>query len=248
MDANVTSRKRKSRDNTKEEKRNQRKQWKKKKRESAMKVESKPLTNEIKIAIEEQKRTVADSKKTSPSSSIKVHSPGIESKRPTNEIIPKEQPVADSRGALMLRLAKAKLSSQPRTEVCRPQQPMAGPLRRDFGACKKQIIVMEKRLTLKELEPAHIDYLSSEAVGSGSYGQCYRARYRGIDVIVKKMIYQDTTADKVRAKREVIHEAEVLTALEDHSGLPMIIGITTCTGTILSRDAVPRCKGTKHNP
>lgn len=58
MDANVTSRKRKSRDNTKEEKRNQRKQWKKKKRESAMKVESKPLTNEIKIAIEEQKRTV----------------------------------------------------------------------------------------------------------------------------------------------------------------------------------------------
>lgn len=38
---------------------------------------------------------------------------------------------------------------------------------------------------LKELNPDHIEYLSERVVGRGSYGECYRAQYRGIDVIVK---------------------------------------------------------------
>ena len=107
-----------------------------------------------------------------------------------------------------------------------PPQLVLASSRRNLGAVKKHIVLKEKSL-IKELEPGHIDHLHLDAVGSGGYGQCYRACYRGIDVVVKKMIHSDTEEDKLRAKREVIHEAEVLTALGDHDGLPMLIGITT---------------------
>ena len=76
---------------------------------------------------------------------------------------------------------------------------------------------------LKELESRHIDYLPLDAVGSGSYGHCYSARYRGIDIAVKKMIHRDMERDKLRVKHEVVYEAEVLTALGDHEGLPTVL-------------------------
>ena len=85
----------------------------------------------------------------------------------------------------------------------------------------------ERKLELKELNPQHLDYLNQESIGSGSYGKCYPARYRGIDVVVKKMIYSYTAEDKLRAKRDLIHEAEVITALGDHKRLPMIVGVVT---------------------
>ena len=81
-------------------------------------------------------------------------------------------------------------------------------------------MALKEKSLINELEPGHIDYLSLDAVGSGSYRQCYRAHYRGINIVVKKMIHRDTEEDKLRAKREVVHEAEVLTALGDHEGLP----------------------------
>jgi len=40
------------------------------------------------------------------------------------------------------------------------------------------------------------------------------------------MIYKDEL-DKSRAKRDLIHEGEVLTALGDHERLPMIVGVIT---------------------
>ena len=43
---------------------------------------------------------------------------------------------------------------------------------------------------LKELNLDHLEYLSEHAVGSGSYRQCYRALYRGIEVILKITIRQ----------------------------------------------------------
>ena len=42
----------------------------------------------------------------------------------------------------------------------------------------------------------HKDYLPLDAVGSGSYGQCYRAHYRGLNSVVKKMIHRDIEEDK----------------------------------------------------
>lgn len=44
---------------------------------------------------------------------------------------------------------------------------------------------------LKELELGYIDYLFLDVVGGGSYGFCYCVCYRGINVVVKKMIYRD---------------------------------------------------------
>jgi len=60
--------------------------------------------------------------------------------------------------------------------------------------------------------------LPLDAVGSGSYGHCYSARYRGIDIAIKKMIHRDTERDKLRAKHEVVG---------DHEGLAILLGITT---------------------
>ena len=84
---------------------------------------------------------------------------------------------------------------------------------------KKQLVVREIKLELKELNPQLLDYLTQESIGSGSYGQCYPTHYREIYVVVK-MIYSDTTEDKLRAKRELIHDAEVITALDDHKDYP----------------------------
>lgn len=78
---------------------------------------------------------------------------------------------------------------------------------------------------LKELELGYIDYLFLDVVGSGSYGFCYRVRYRGINVVVKKMIYRDIERDKLRAKREVVYEVEVFIVFGDYEGLFMFIGI-----------------------
>ena len=253
MDANHDNKgtKRKSRENTQEERRKQRKEWKKRKQQ-AKRAKSGPSTNagnngseEKKVAIEDQKRTLVGTKKKASSSknSSKVHA--SKSECLTKEIKPKGQlAAANSRSALMLSLAvKGKSSktmqalangesrkhSNQKTHDARSNQPpqlMPASSRRNLCSVKKHIVLKEKSL-IKELEPGHIDYLPLDAVGGGSYGQCYRARYRGIDVVVKKMIHRDTEEDKLRAKREVAHEAEVLTALGDHDGLPMLIGITT---------------------
>ena len=84
-----------------------------------------------------------------------------------------------------------------------------------------------RKIVLKELNPEHIEYLPQESVGSGSYGQCYCACYREIEIVVKKMMHKDTKEDKLRAKCDLIHEAEVITTLGDHERLPMIIGVVT---------------------
>jgi len=41
------------------------------------------------------------------------------------------------------------------------------------------------------------------------------------------MIYSDTAEDKLRAKRDLMHEAEVITTLGDHERLPMILDVFT---------------------
>jgi len=84
-----------------------------------------------------------------------------------------------------------------------------------------------KKLELKALIPEHIDYLPQDTVGGGSFGQCFHARYRGIDVVVKKMIHNNSAEDKLRAKIKLIHEAEVITSLGDHEVLPLFFGVIT---------------------
>ena len=57
-------------------------------------------------------------------------------------------------------------------------------------------VIQLSKTDLKELNKDHLQYLSEHVVGSGSYGQCYRARYRGIEVIVKKMSHDHTAEGK----------------------------------------------------
>ena len=45
----------------------------------------------------------------------------------------------------------------------------------------------------KELRPENNEFLSKNPVGSGSFGQCFLGRYRGIDVIVKQMTHNETS-------------------------------------------------------
>ena len=67
--------------------------------------------------------------------------------------------------------------------------------RRNLCAVKKHIALKEKSL-INELEPGHIDYLPLDAVGSGSYGQCYRACYRRINSVVKGWSVKWSTKQK----------------------------------------------------
>ena len=57
--------------------------------------------------------------------------------------------------------------------------------------------------------------------GSGSFGQCFLGRYLGIDVIAKQMTHNETSEDEKRARGDLLHEAQVVSALGDYSHLPM---------------------------
>lgn len=81
----------------------------------------------------------------------------------------------------------------------------------------------------KELRPENIEYVAKNPVGSGSFGQCFLARYRSIKVIVKQMKLSETAEDKERARRELLHEAKIISSLGDHPNLPIIFGVVTKT-------------------
>ena len=72
--------------------------------------------------------------------------------------------------------------------------------------------------------PEHLEYLSTHPVGSGSYGQCFHAHYR---VIVKQMKHSNNAVDKEKARKNLLHEAEVIAVLGDHASLPMLFGVVT---------------------
>ena len=238
--SNGQKRKRKveAREHTAEEKRKQRKEWKKRKREAKRQAKSGQSRrsgdndNVSKPHVRDNQETVSVSQKVPVT---------YRSRNPEKQVPAKVD--CHSRSALMVRLAqeKSEVNNNPkkRPQMAhldegnipqgQAQQPLLVPSRpRNFEATKKELVLKETRKSvLKELDPEHIEYLPQLSVGSGSYGQCYRARYRGIEVVVKKMIHKDTKEDKLRAKSNLIHEAEVITTLGDHEKLPMIIGVIT---------------------
>lgn len=48
-------------------------------------------------------------------------------------------------------------------------------------------------------------------------------------MIVKQMTHNETAEDKERARRDLLHEAKIVSALGDHPNLPMIFGVVTKT-------------------
>ena len=132
-----------------------------------------------------------------------------------------------SRGALLLQMARGGNVNSVFPPKRPPPHSETVNCNRNFGRIKKQRASEESKIDLKELNPEHLEYVSADLIGSGSYGQCFRARYRGIDVLLKKMTHNSTAEDKERARKNLIHEARVVCALGDHPRLPMIFGAVT---------------------
>ena len=196
-----SKRKVRSRENTAEEKRKKRKKWKKKKREAKRATSE---TFSVKIATggtvkpRDQEKTASVSQKPtspSPQNGNQMYASVISSKKPEKRVATKTH--GHSRGDLMLNLAKGKSSTKAPSHSRRPkstrdgakdviseisvqskpQEPLPGPSRRNCDSIKKQLVVKElKKIELKELNPEHVDYLPQDAVGGGSFGQCFRAR------------------------------------------------------------------------
>jgi serine/threonine protein kinase len=67
---------------------------------------------------------------------------------------------------------------------------------------------------------------SGKCLGSGTFGSCYLANYRGIMVAVKEFHLNPRT-NKKAIKQDVLYEAAVISRLGDHPGLPLLFGIST---------------------
>ena len=216
----------KSRKNTPEERNRQRKEWRKRKQGKHMpnstnkNVELQSLNreaNELVPCTSEAKET-----KLPPSDQHfepqNVKKPHILALKPGSEEM-KEALGGCSRAAKMIQMAvgaDAVVSQKPR-----------GKRHQTFLIGKKTTASNGSRFEPKELRPENIEYLSKNPVGSGSFGQCFLGRYRGFDVIVKQMTHNETSEDEERARRDLLHEAKVVSALGDHPHLPMIFGVDT---------------------
>ena len=80
---------------------------------------------------------------------------------------------------------------------------------------------------LKEIDGNNIK-LIGKTIGSGSFGTCQLAHYRGMLVVVKQLRSDREDKHSIeRRKRQVIQEATVISQLGDHAGLPLLFGIQT---------------------
>ena len=78
---------------------------------------------------------------------------------------------------------------------------------------------------IKEINPSLV-VRTEKFLGSGTFGNCYLAYYRDVVVAVKeyKPVKSWTTDD---LKKEVRHEAKMISHLGDHCGVPMLFGVVT---------------------
>lgn len=224
-----------SRKNTAEERTRQRKEWRKRKQEqrianSANTAESKlpPLNREENdlVPTNPDALTCIPAGKEKPASSSNQFLAPANVKKPRLAALKvgsgekKIDMASSSRGALMVHMAVgadavvARKTQKPHQSLTAKQAATAN---------------SEYKVQSKELSPENIEYLSKNPVGSGSFGQCFLGRYRGIEVIVKQMTHSETAEDKERARRDLFHEAKIVSALGDHPNLPMLFGVVTKT-------------------
>ena len=183
----------KSRPNTREERLKQQKAWKKKRRERerARNAVTTPQRDGNADKSSNSGNDVIDHK-TKPSSSSAPKP--LSDLRLKDTKKPTRQPTkASSRGALMLQMARGADANFVFTQP-KPSRSNVSLPRDSFPANER--VTQQSKTDLKELNTDHLQYLSEHAVGSGSYGKCYRARYRGIEVIVKKMSHDHTAEGK----------------------------------------------------
>ena len=224
-----------SRKNTAAERTRQRKEWRKRKQEQRMAnpvntAESQlpPLNREENDLLPTNPDALTcipeDKEKQAPSSNQFLAPANVKKSRLAAPKVGSGEKKIDmassSRGALMVHMAVGADAVVARMTQKPHQSQTAKKAATDNSECKFQP---------KELSPENIEYLSKNPVGSGSFGQCFLGRYRGIEVIVKQMIHSETAEDKERARRDLFHEAKIVSALGDHPNLPMMFGVVTKT-------------------
>jgi len=62
------------------------------------------------------------------------------------------------------------------------------------------------------------------SIGSGTFGACYLAKYRGIRVVFKEFKAREHT-DMEKLRKEAAYEARVIQSLGDHPGIPLLFGV-----------------------
>ena len=79
---------------------------------------------------------------------------------------------------------------------------------------------------IMEIDPANVKRATgSKPIGSGTFGACYLATYRGIKVVVKEYKEAAQGGSTSKLQREAINEAQIIRHLGDHPGLPFLIGV-----------------------
>jgi tRNA A-37 threonylcarbamoyl transferase component Bud32 len=205
--ANKKTRIIKSREHTKEERREQQKRRRKRKRDN----KRSELLRNISACVKDKEAEKKEPADPSPSQAQ------------TTKIC--RNPTEQSRGAVMVRLAK-KIEVPYKdciSSVSMSKLPSTGPGKPHVAA---------KVDRLKEINPDFLEYCSISPIGSGSYGDCYSAKYRGIDVVVKRAKTRNKKEDNKRVIREVLHEGKVINALGDFEGLPLLFGVITAKAPI----------------
>lgn len=192
-----------SRKNTPEEKAKQQKEWKKRRRDRQRMAKSVETTTqalqEANARAKEIEATNAQRKPLSPPS--KRFASSKDSKISGKQLMQTEAKIS-SRGALMLSMARGYPVTSVFSKPVQKRQIIANCSRKEgrreeraSDECKTWEKIWEN---LRELNPEYLECVFPDPIGSGSYGQCFLARYRNIDVLVKKMIYTAAVEDKER--------------------------------------------------
>lgn len=87
----------------------------------------------------------------------------------------------------------------------------------------------QKTVAPLEISPLNLT-ISTNLLGSGSYGCCYLASYRGMEVVSKNFIVKASRGEtpgqaEDRVRQELIYEARIIRNFGDHPGVPLLFGV-----------------------
>lgn len=128
-----------------------------------------------------------------------------------------------SRGKMLVELAKKR---KPEDDTLKVTAPVTEPATKRMRA-ENRTEETKKPHPFKEVDRELLTIDESSVVRSGTFGYCFSAVYRSnFSVLVKVMKTKDSSSKEMeRARKEIIHEAEVIANLGDHPGIPHLFGV-----------------------
>lgn len=93
----------------------------------------------------------------------------------------------------------------------------------------KNVEDRRKSEAVQELDASLLVKVKESPIGSGTFGNVFLARYRGMKAVVEeiKMRGASSTSEFKGCKQEVLHEGRMLRMLGDHPNLPFLFGVMT---------------------